>query len=48
MLKMRLIFIVMLSFCNSYAQVNLYEYYENQRYLNSIYIDGEDILQRRT
>lgn len=47
MLKMRLIFIVMLSFCNSYAQVNLYEYYENQRYLNSIYIDGEGYFTKK-
>lgn len=41
MLKVRLIFIVMLSFFKSYAQVNLYKYYENERNLNSIYIDGE-------
>ncbi|MCT3656427.1 MULTISPECIES: hypothetical protein [Elizabethkingia] len=47
MLKMRLILVAMLSFCKSYAQVNLYEYYENQRYLNSIYIDGEGYFTKK-
>lgn len=40
MLKTSLIFIVMLFFCKGYAQTNLYDYYENGRYLDNISINN--------
>lgn len=39
MLKIRLIFIIMLFFFKGYAQTNLYDYYENGKHLNNIYIN---------